>query len=159
VVLFILAISSLGVYGVILAGWSSNSKYAFIGSLRSAAQMISYEISLSLIVLPVVMIVNSFNLTEIIYFQQRAGFLAFALLPLFVAFFISMLAESNRVPFDLVEAEAEIVAGYNVDYSSMTFALFFLGEYQSMLVLSFIITLLFLGGWVGFGASILPLGF
>lgn len=100
--LFILAISSLGVYGVILAGWSSNSKYAFIGSLRSAAQMISYEISLSLIVLPVVMIVNSFNLTEIIYFQQRAGFLAFALLPLFVAFFISMLAESNRVPFYLV---------------------------------------------------------
>lgn len=100
-VLFILAVSSLGVYGIILSGWSSNSKYAFIGSLRSAAQMISYEISLSLIILPIILIVNSFSLTEIVFFQQNAGWLIFALLPLFVAFFISMLAETNRTPFDL----------------------------------------------------------
>jgi NADH-quinone oxidoreductase subunit H len=145
-ILFILAISSLGVYGIILAGWSSNSKYSFIGSLRSIAQMISYEISLSLIILPVIMIVNSFNLTEIIFFQQHAVWLAIPLFPLCVAFFISMLAETNRTPFDLPEIEIELVAGYNVEYSSITFALFFLGEYGSMLVLIFVITLLFLGG-------------
>jgi NADH-quinone oxidoreductase subunit H len=158
-VLFVLAVSSLGVYGIILSGWASNSKYAFIGSLRSAAQMISYEISLSLIILPIILIVNSFSLTEIVFFQQEAGWLVFALVPLFVAFFISMLAETNRTPFDLPEAEAELVAGFNVEYSSITFALFFLGEYGNMLILSFIITLFFLGGWLGPFATLLPLGF
>jgi NADH-quinone oxidoreductase subunit H len=158
-VLFILAISSLGVYGIILGGWSSNSKYAFLGSLRSAAQMISYEISLSLIILPVILVVNSFNLNEIVFFQQQAGWLGIALLPLFVAFFISMLAETNRTPFDLPEAEAEIVAGYNVEYSSITFALFFLGEYGNMLVLAFIITIFYLGGWIGPMMWAVPLGF
>jgi len=158
-ILFILAISSLGVYGIILSGWASNSKYAFIGALRSIAQMISYEISLSLILLPVIMIVNSFNLTEIIHFQQTAGWLLFPLMPLCVAFFISMLAETNRTPFDLPEAEIELVAGYNVEYSSITFILFFLGEYGNMLVLAFIITFLFFGGWLGFFGSLVPVGF
>jgi NADH-quinone oxidoreductase subunit H len=158
-VLFVLAISSLGVYGIILAGWASNSKYAFIVALRSAAQMISYEISLSLILLPIILLVNSFNLTEIVFFQQAAGWLIVPLMPLFIAFFISMLAETNRTPFDLPEAEAEIVAGYNVEYSSITFALFFLGEYGNMLVLAFMIVLFFLGGWVGPLMAILPTGF
>ncbi len=158
-VLFVLAISSLGVYGIILSGWASNSKYAFIGALRSAAQMISYEISLSLIILPVILVVNSFNLTEIVFFQQQAGWLVVPLIPLFLAFFVSMLAETNRTPFDLPEAEAEIVAGYNVEYSSITFALFFLGEYGNMLILAFIITLFFLGGWLGPFVTMLPLGF
>jgi len=108
--------------------------------------MISYEISLSLIILPIILVVNSFNLTEIVFFQQEAGRLIVPLLPLFVAFFISMLAETNRTPFDLPEAEAEIVIGYNVEYSSITFAMFFLGEYGNMLVLAFMITLFFLGG-------------
>jgi len=157
-VLFILAISSLGVYGIILAGWSSNSKYAFIGALRSAAQMISYEVSLSLIILPVIMIVNSFNLTEIIFFQERSTWLVVPLLPLCAVFFISMLAETNRTPFDLPEIEIELVIGYNVDYSSITFALFFLGEYGNMLTLIFVITLLFFGGWAGFFASAAPVG-
>jgi NADH-quinone oxidoreductase subunit H len=121
--------------------------------------MISYEISLSLIILPVILVVNSFNLTEIVFFQQQAGWLVVPLIPLFLAFFISMLAETNRTPFDLPEAEAEIVAGYNVEYSSITFALFFLGEYGNMLILAFIITLFFLGGWLGPFVTMLPLGF
>ncbi len=158
-ILFVLAISSLGVYGIILGGWSSNSKYAFLGALRSAAQMISYEISLSLIILPSILIVNSFDLTEIVMFQQNAGWLGLALLPLFSAFFISILAETNRTPFYLPEAEAEIVAGYNVEYSSITFALFFLGEYGNMFILALIVTIFYLGGWVGPLLTLAPVGF
>ena len=158
-VLFILAISSLGVYGIILAGWISNSKYIFLGSMRSAAQMISYEISLSLIILPVILVVNSFNLSEIVFFQQEIILLTIPLMPLCVAFFISMLAETNRTPFDLPEIEIELVIGYNVEYSSMTFALFFLGEYGNMFVLAVMITLFFVGGWIGPLISFVPLGF
>ena len=144
--LYLLAISSLGVYGIILSGWSSNSKYAFLGSLRSSAQMISYEIFLALIFLAVLLLVNSLNLAEIVRAQTTSWLMA-PLLPLAVVFFISILAETNRAPFDLPEAEAEIVAGYNIEYSSMTFALFFLGEYGNMLVLSYMMALLFMGGW------------
>ena len=144
--LYLLAISSLGVYGIILSGWSSNSKYAFIGSLRSSAQMISYEIFLALIFLAILLLVNSLNLAEIVRAQTTSWLMA-PLLPLAVIFFISILAETNRAPFDLPEAEAEIVAGYNIEYSSMTFALFFLGEYGNMLVLSYMMALLFMGGW------------
>ncbi len=144
--LYLLAISSLGVYGIILRGWSSNSKYAFLGSLRSSAQMISYEIFLALIFLAILLLVNSLNLAEIVRAQTTSWLMA-PLLPLAVIFFISILAETNRAPFDLPEAEAEIVAGYNIEYSSMTFALFFLGEYGNMLVLSYMMALLFMGGW------------
>ncbi len=144
--LYLLAISSLGVYGIILSGWSSNSKYAFLGSLRSSAQMISYEIFLALIFLTILLLVNSLNLAEVVR-AQTASWLMAPLLPLAVVFFISILAETNRAPFDLPEAEAEIVAGYNIEYSSMTFALFFLGEYGNMLVLSYMMALLFMGGW------------
>jgi NADH-quinone oxidoreductase subunit H len=144
--LYLLAISSLGVYGIILSGWSSNSKYAFLGSLRSSAQMISYEIFLALIFLAILLLVNSLNLAEIVRAQTTSWLMA-PLLPLAIVFFISILAETNRAPFDLPEAEAEIVAGYNIEYSSMTFALFFLGEYGNMLVLSYMMAILFMGGW------------
>jgi NADH-quinone oxidoreductase subunit H len=144
--LYLLAVSSLGVYGIILSGWSSNSKYAFLGSLRSSAQMISYEIFLALIFLTILLLVNSLNLVEIIR-AQTASWLRAPLLPLAGIFFISILAETNRAPFDLPEAEAEIVAGYNIEYSSMTFALFFLGEYGNMLTLSYMMAILFMGGW------------
>ena len=145
--LYVFAISSLGVYGIIMAGWSSNSKYAFLGSLRSAAQMVSYEVSIGLILITVLLCVGSLNLTQIVLAQEKVWF-CIPLFPLLLMFFISCLAETNRAPFDLPEAEAELVAGYNVEYSSMGFALFFLGEYANMIVMSSLCSLLFLGGWL-----------
>jgi NADH-quinone oxidoreductase subunit H len=146
--LFIYAISSIGVYGVIGAGWSSNSKYAFLGSLRSAAQLISYEVSIGLLLLPIAICANSFNLIEIVNQQHIGTWFCLPLLPTCIVFFISMLAETNRAPFDLPEAEAELVAGFNVEYSAMTFALFFLAEYSNMLWLSVIMAICFFGGWL-----------
>jgi NADH-quinone oxidoreductase subunit H len=145
--LYIFAISSLGVYGIILAGWSSNSKYAFLGSCRSAAQMVSYEVSIGLILITVLICAGSLNLTEIVLAQKHIWY-CIPLFPLFIMFFISCLAETNRAPFDLPEAEAELVAGYNVEYSAMGFALFFLGEYANMIVMSSLCTIFFLGGWL-----------
>lgn len=147
-VLFILAVSGLNVYGIIIAGWASNSKYAFLGSLRSAAQMISYEVSLGLLILPVILFSGSLNFTEIVTAQEKTGWFVLPLLPCAVMFFISMLAETNRAPFDLPEAEAELVAGYNVEYSSIIFAMFFLGEYSNMLMMATIMVLFFFGGWL-----------
>jgi NADH-quinone oxidoreductase subunit H len=144
--LYLLAVSGLGVYGIILAGWASDSKYAFLGALRGAAQMISYEVSMSLTLLPVVIFTGSLNLTDIVYVQMVSGFNFFFFLPLSVIFFISALAETNRAPFDLAEAEAEIVAGYNLEYSSIIFAMFFLGEYGNMLMMSAVWTIFFFGG-------------
>nr|NP_689379.1 NADH dehydrogenase subunit 1 [Chaetosphaeridium globosum]AAM96604.1 NADH dehydrogenase subunit 1 [Chaetosphaeridium globosum] len=146
-ILYIFAISSLGVYGIITAGWSSNSKYAFLGALRSAAQMVSYEVSIGLIIITVLICVGSCNFSEIVLAQKQIWF-AIPLFPLLIMFFISCLAETNRAPFDLPEAEAELVAGYNVEYASMGFALFFLGEYANMILMSSLCTLLFLGGWL-----------
>jgi NADH-quinone oxidoreductase subunit H len=146
-ILYIFAISSLNVYGLILAGWASNSKYAFLGALRSTAQMISYEISIGFIVLSIAVCVGSLNLSKIILAQKEI-WLLIPLFPLFVMFYISMLAETNRHPFDLPEAEAELVSGYNVEYSAMTFALFFLGEYSNMLLMSALSSVLFFGGWL-----------
>jgi len=146
-ILYIFAISSLNVYGLILAGWASNSKYAFLGALRSTAQMISYEISIGFIVLSIAVCVGSLNLSKIILAQKEVWLLV-PLFPLFVMFYISMLAETNRHPFDLPEAEAELVSGYNVEYSAMTFALFFLGEYSNMLLMCALSSVLFFGGWL-----------
>jgi len=146
-VLYIFAISSLGVYGIILAGWSSNSKYAFLGALRSAAQMVSYEVSIGLILITILLCVGSLNITEIVMAQSKIWY-GIPLFPILVLFFISALAETNRAPFDLPEAEAELVAGYNVEYSSMGFALFFLGEYANMILMSTLASILFLGGWL-----------
>ena len=146
-ILYIFAISSLNVYGIVLAGWASNSKYAFLGALRSAAQMISYEISIGFILLSVAVCVGSLNLSNIVFAQEQVWFMV-PLFPLFIMFYVSMLAETNRHPFDLPEAEAELVSGYNVEYSSMTFALFFLGEYSNMLLMSSLSSILFLGGWL-----------
>ncbi len=146
-ILYLLAISSLGVYGVIMAGWASNSKYAFMGALRSAAQMVSYEVSIGLVIITVLLCVGSLNLTDIVMAQKKVWFV-FPLLPMAVVFMVSILAETNRAPFDLPEAEAELVSGYNVEYSSITFALFFLGEYANMILMSAIATTLFLGGWL-----------
>ena len=146
-ILYLLAISSLGVYGIILAGWSSNSIYAFLGAMRSAAQMVSYEISMGFIIITVLVCVGSLNLSDIVMAQRELWFVI-PLFPMFVVFFISTLAETNRHPFDLPEAEAELVAGYNVEYSSMTFALFFLGEYANMILMCAMTTILFLGGWL-----------
>ena len=146
-ILYLFAVSSLGVYGVIMAGWASNSKYAFLGALRSAAQMVSYEISIGFVIVTVLLCVGSLNLTEIVRAQKDLWF-AVPLLPMFVVFFVSGLAETNRAPFDLPEAEAELVAGFNVEYSSMPFALFFLGEYANMILMSAMTTILFLGGWL-----------
>jgi NADH-quinone oxidoreductase subunit H len=146
-VLYLFAISSLGVYGIIMAGWASNSKYPFLGALRSAAQMVSYEVSIGLIIVCVLICVGSMNLRDIVMAQKGLWF-AIPLFPLFIMFFISALAETNRAPFDLPEAEAELVAGYNTEYSSMPFALFFLGEYANMILMSAITTILFLGGWL-----------
>ena len=145
-VLYILAMSSLGVYGIIMAGWSSNSKYAFLGALRSAAQMVSYEVSLGLILINVLLCAGSLNFSEIILSQQKIWYIV-PLFPSFLMFYISILAETNRAPFDLPEAEAELVAGYNVEYSAMGFALFFLGEYANMILMCSLATVLFLGGW------------
>lgn len=154
--LYSLAISSLGVYGILISGWSSNSKYAFLGGLRSAAQMVSYEIPMGFILVVVVLCVGSANLSEIVISQTEV-WLVFPLLPLSVMFFICCLAETNRHPFDLPEAEAELVSGYNVEYSAMGFALFFLGEYSNMLFMSSLTVILFLGGWLPvFGLSIIP---
>ena len=147
-VLFILAVSGLNVYGIIIAGWASNSKYAFLGALRSAAQMISYEVSLGLLILPGILLAGSLNLVEIVASQEKTVWFVFPLLPCAVMFFISMLAETNRAPFDLPEAEAELVAGYNVEYSSIIFAMFFLGEYSNMLLMATVIVLFFFGGWL-----------
>jgi NADH-quinone oxidoreductase subunit H len=146
-VLYLFAISSLGVYGIIIAGWSSNSKYAFLGALRSAAQMISYEVSMGLVIISVLLCAGSLNLTKIVQAQQNMWF-AIPLFPMLIVFFISILAETNRTPFDLPEAEAELVAGYHVEYSSLAFALFFLGEYANMILLSAMTTILFFGGWL-----------
>lgn len=146
-ILYIFAISSLGVYGIITAGWSSNSKYAFLGALRSAAQMVSYEVSIGLIIITVLICVGSCNFSEIVLSQKQIWF-CIPLWPLLILFFISCLAETNRAPFDLPEAEAELVAGYNVEYSAMGFALFFLGEYANMILMSSLCTILFLGGWL-----------
>lgn len=146
-ILYIFAISSLNVYGLILSGWASNSKYAFLGALRSTAQMISYEISIGFIVLSIAVCVGSLNLSKIILAQKEVWLLV-PLFPLFVMFYISMLAETNRHPFDLPEAEAELVSGYNVEYSAMTFALFFLAEYSNMLLMCALSSVLFLGGWL-----------
>lgn len=146
-VLILLAISSFNVYGIIIAGWSSYSKYAFFGALRSAAQMISYEVSITLILLPIIIMAGSLNLTEIVWVQMHHHWFIIILFPSFVLFLISMIAETNRAPFDLPEAEAELVAGYNVEYSSIIFAMFFLGEYSNMIIMSSLITILFCGGW------------
>jgi len=144
--LFLFAVSSLSVYGIVLAGWASNSKYAFLGSLRSTSQMISYEVSIGFIILSVVVCAGSFNISEIVFAQEDIWFVM-PLFPVFLLFVISAFAETNRHPFDLPEAEAELVSGYNVEYSAMGFALFFLGEYSNMLLMSALISLLFLGGW------------
>lgn len=146
-VLYLLAISSLGVYGIVIAGWSSNSKYAFLGALRSAAQMISYEVSMGLIIICVLLCSGSLNLTEIVYSQSEVWYV-FPLFPLFLIYFISSLAETNRAPFDLPEAEAELVSGYNTEYAAVGFTLFFLGEYANMIMMSSTLTLFFLGGWL-----------
>jgi NADH-quinone oxidoreductase subunit H len=145
-VLYLFAISSLGVYGIIIAGWASNSKYAFLGAMRSAAQMVSYEVSIGFVMVSVLLCVGSLNLNDIVTAQRNVWF-CFPLLPMFVVFFVSALAETNRAPFDLPEGESEIVAGFFVEYSAMAFALFFLGEYTSMILMSGMTTILFLGGW------------
>jgi NADH-quinone oxidoreductase subunit H len=146
-VLYLFAISSLGVYGIIMAGWASNSRYAFLGALRSAAQMVSYEISIGLIIINVLITVGSLNLSEIVLAQQNLWYFI-PHFPMFAIFVVSILAETNRHPFDLPEAEAELVAGYNVEYSAMAFALFFIGEYANMILMSAICSILFLGGWL-----------
>jgi NADH-quinone oxidoreductase subunit H len=151
-ILYIFAISSLGVYGIIMAGWASNSKYAFLGALRSAAQMVSYEVSIGFVIITVLLCVGSLNLSDIVEAQRGGGFWSWflfgPLLPMGVIFFISALAETNRSPFDLPEGESELVAGYFVEYSSMSFALFFLGEYAAMILMSGMTSVLFLGGWL-----------
>ncbi len=146
-VAYLLATSSLGVYGVIIAGWASNSKYAFLGAIRSSAQMISYEVSIGLIIISVILLTGSLNLSEIVL-AQKDGWFALPMFPMFVLFFASALAETNRHPFDLPEAESELVAGYNVEYSSMPFSMFFLGEYANMILISAFTAILFLGGWL-----------
>jgi NADH-quinone oxidoreductase subunit H len=146
-ILYLFAISSLGVYGVVMAGWASNSKYPFLGAMRSAAQMVSYEVSIGFVMITVLLCVGSLNLSDIVLAQRHVWF-AVPLLPMFVVFFVSALAETNRAPFDLVESESELVAGYFSEYSSMTFALFFLGEYANMILMSATTSILFLGGWL-----------
>jgi len=145
-VLYLFAISSLGVYGIILAGWASNSKYPFLGALRSAAQMVSYEVSIGFVMVTVLMCVGSLNINDIVKAQNPWWFFI-PLFPMFIVFFISALAETNRPPFDLPEAESELVAGYFSEYSAFTFALFFLGEYANMWLMSAMTAILFLGGW------------
>jgi len=154
-VLYLFAVSSLSVYGIIMAGWSSNSKYPFLGALRSAAQMISYEVSIGFIIINVCICTGSFNLSSIVLAQTNIWFVV-PLFPMFIIFCVSMLAETNRHPFDLPEAEAELVSGYNVEYSAMTFALFFLGEYANMLLMSAFVSILFLGGWLPLLVNFLP---
>ncbi len=146
-VLYLFAISSLGVYGILIAGWASNSKYAFMGGLRSAAQMVSYEVSIGLVMVSVLLCVGSLNLNDVVRAQRHVWF-AVPMFPMFVVFFISALAETNRAPFDLPEGESELVAGFFVEYSSLAFGLFFLGEYANMFLMSGMISILFLGGWL-----------
>ena len=160
-ILYLFAVSSLGVYGIVMAGWASNSRYAFLGAMRSAAQMVSYEVSIGFVIITVLLCAGTLNLSEIVEAQAGAGIAAlfgleqggilgwyvWPLFPMFIIFFISALAETNRHPFDLPEAEAELVAGYQTEYSSMTFALFFLGEYMNMILMSGLTAILFLGGW------------
>ena len=147
-ILYLFAISSLGVYGILMAGWASNSKYAFLGAVRSAAQMVSYEVSMGFVIITVLLVSGSLNLSDIVKAQEETVWFIIPLFPMFVIFFISTLAETNRHPFDLPKAEAELVAGYNVEYSAMTFALFFLGEYANMILMCAMTTVLFLGGWL-----------
>jgi NADH-quinone oxidoreductase subunit H len=147
-ILYLFAISSMGVYGIIMAGWASNSRYAFLGALRSAAQMVSYEIAIGLIILSVLVTAGSLNLSDIVLAQGRDGWYVFWHFPMFMIFIVSMLAETNRLPFDLPEDESSLVTGYNVEYSAMAFALFFLGEYLNMILMSGTATVLFLGGWL-----------
>jgi NADH-quinone oxidoreductase subunit H len=144
-ILYLFAISSLGVYGIIMAGWASNSRYAFLGALRSAAQMVSYEVSIGFVLVTVLLCAGSLNLTDIVMAQRHVWFVL-PLLPMAVIFFISALAETNRAPFDLPEGESELVAGYFVEYSAMAFALFYLGEYGNMILVSAMTAILFLGG-------------
>ena len=146
-ILIIFALSSVGVYAILMSGWSSNSKYAFMGSLRAAAQMISYEVSIGLIIISVILCCGTMNLLNIIEIQGQLTWFLFPLLPAAFMFFISCLAETNRAPFDLTEGESELVSGYNVEYSSMTFALFFLAEYSHIIFMSFLFSVLFMGGW------------
>ena len=146
-ILYLFAISSLGVYGIIMAGWASNSRYAFLGALRSSAQMVSYEISIGLIIISVLLCSGSLNLSQIVISQERVWYFI-PHFPMFMLFIASILAETNRHPFDLPEDEASLVTGYNVEYSSMTFALFFLGEYANMILMSALASVLFLGGWL-----------
>ncbi len=146
-VLYLFAVSSLSIYGIIMAGWASNSKYAFLGALRSAAQMVSYEVSIGFVIVTVLLCVGSLNLSEIVLAQKSCWFVI-PLFPMFVVFVISALAETNRAPFDLPEDESALVAGYFTEYSSMLFAMFFLGEYSAMILMSSLGTILFLGGWL-----------
>ena len=146
-ILYLFAVSSLGVYGIIMAGWASNSKYPFLGALRSAAQMVSYEVSIGLVIITVLLCVGSLNLVDIVVAQKNIWF-AIPLFPMFVVFFISALAETNRPPFDLPEAEAELVSGYQTEYSGMMYALFWLGEYANILLMCALGAILFLGGWL-----------
>ena len=146
-ILYLFAVSSLGVYGIIMGGWASNSKYPFFGSIRSAAQMVSYEVSIGVIIINVLLCVGSLNLTDIVMAQSKMWFII-PLFPMFVIFFISALAETNRPPFDLPEAEAELVAGYQTEYSGMMYAMFWLGEYANILLMCAMGSILFLGGWL-----------
>ncbi len=146
-ILYLFAISSLGVYGIVIAGWASNSKYAFLGAMRSAAQMVSYEVSMGFVIVTVLLCAGSLNLTDIVHAQERVWFFI-PLFPMFIVFFISTLAETNRAPFDLPEGESEIVGGFHVEYGAMTFGLFFLGEYANMILMSAMTSILFLGGWL-----------
>ncbi len=158
-VLYLFAISSLGVYGIVIAGWASNSKYSFLGAIRSAAQMVSYEVSMGFVIVTVLLLAGTMNLSQIV--ESQAGGVMnwnlWPLFPMFIVFFISVLAETNRCPFDLPEGESELVGGFNTEYSSMSFALFFLGEYANMILMSGMTTVLFLGGWMSpFGETIVP---
>jgi len=146
-ILYLFAVSSLGVYGIIMGGWASNSKYPFLGSIRSAAQMVSYEVSIGIIIINVLLCVGSLNLTDIVLAQKKIWFIL-PLFPMFIIFFISALAETNRPPFDLPEAEAELVAGYQTEYSGMMYAMFWLGEYANILLMCALGSILFLGGWL-----------
>lgn len=152
-ILYVFAISSLNVYGLIIAGWSSNSRYAFLGALRSSAQMISYEVSMGVILLLPIMVVSSLNLTDIVLFQASSVWFLVPFFPCYLLFIISMLAETNRSPFDLPEAESELVSGYNVEYSAVGFALFFIGEYANIIFMSSFCVVLFCGGWSFFGVE------
>jgi NADH-quinone oxidoreductase subunit H len=146
-ILYLFAISSLGVYGIIISGWASNSRYAFLGALRSTAQMVSYEVSIGLIIMSIFVCVGSLNLTHVVLFQQNIWFFI-PFYPLFILFFVSALVETNRPPFDLPEAESELVSGYNVEYSAAGFALFFIGEYANLILMGSLISVLFFGGWL-----------